>query len=125
MREVDDAAEREDQRQPERDQQVVRARQQAVQHVLEEETIAAALERQTEGVGRADPPACRKGWGTVDLLATRDFIILGMQVADTALPIMATDQILQAFSSLVGAMISSSSLAPAPAGSAVDVPLVL
>ena len=37
MGEIDDATEGKDERQPERDQQIVRAGQQAVQHVLQEE----------------------------------------------------------------------------------------
>ena len=37
MREIDDAAEREDQREAERDQQVVGADQKAVENLLEEE----------------------------------------------------------------------------------------
>ena len=39
--EIDDPAEREDQRQPERDEQVVRTREQAVQQVLDEEHVDA------------------------------------------------------------------------------------
>ena len=37
VRQIDDAAEREDQRQPERDQQVDRAEEQAVDHLLQDE----------------------------------------------------------------------------------------
>src|SRR5262249_31708693 len=42
MREIDYAAEREDQRQTERDQQVIRADQKAIQNLLEDENILHA-----------------------------------------------------------------------------------
>ena len=49
MREIDDAAEREDQREAERDEQVIRADQQAVENLLEDENDIARGKLGTEG----------------------------------------------------------------------------
>ena len=52
MREVDDAAEREDQRQAERDQQVIHAVEQAVQHLLQKQSHVVRAPVSESGNGR-------------------------------------------------------------------------
>src|SRR4051812_3141890 len=70
MREVDDAAEREDQRQAERNQQVVDADEQAVEHLLDDEDELHGHCAATAAVARSPlPPRAKRvvgrgrGWG--------------------------------------------------------------